>query len=1097
MIRKQYIFLLGLYFVASFVFAQNYIGPSPNSMGIVRMANQVNHYTGSPVISIPLASISGRELSTGISLSYNSFGHRVQDVAGSVGLGWNMMAGGVITRVVKGEPDDLQNGFCNVAGNGDEPDMYTFSVMGMTGKFVLAKNGTPLIMPYQDIIIKAGICRGLSNGTWEITDANGTRYIFGSTTNSRETTGFRGVYSSRNTNYVSSWLLDKIISPNGTDEITFQYETASFSYENFSYFQDFGTSDNSVQNSSYFLTQSVRLPNLITSSGGRIELEYHAYREDVAGAKYLKNIKVFNVDNLKIEHLDFKYSYFGPQGSSAMCRRLKLDQIFDRSTSPLFYFSYNLSENLPCRNSRQFDYLGLYNNNPNNTWIADVTGNIGGTSRAPHNTRMKANLLTKIELRGGASIEYTFEPHSGVLDDTVRHVISGNRILSMVERNGNGSVNTKYFTYTLANGITSGIAANRPIFRFPSSGSLHRRFSHSLGEQFDMNGIFIGYSRVTVTESGKGKTEYVFTNYNTNQDLGGGNHLFTKSTRFWERGLPVSVKVFADGNKPLYSESYTYNLNLPNQRSYTAQEKYDFTPISNPSGTYSLISRPFNLDMKTTVVYDRADTSRKITNFEKFEYQAPLYQNVRVLKWNSTNTNDRLVTEMKYVTHVDYTFPNSDCTNALNTCLNNCTSGNNTCENNCYTVFNNCVTQAFNNMGEEGKAIYKMRERHMHNVVIESMTFLRKGTADHILGSTISKFITVGTDRKVVPQSVWSRRLVPATSYTGSSVNSSGVFVMPSNFYEVESSVHDTSTGLMTTSASRSGITTGYSYSNNNTTLAQVTRNPGTQSHQESYLYRPLVGVTKVTDTNGYSVNSEYDILNRTRLIRDHDNNILERYRYHYQNETPNFRIMANPEQILVGQSVTFSLDDITVTTGGTTTRSWTTGTGISYNDNRTTMTHTYSSPGIYNITATISSNEYSPVTRSYQLLVAAPLQINTCVNGPQQKDFCNPNNNVYGSCTQNQSDLGFSTIVASFSSSLSQGCAGMHTYLWQYRLAGGAWTTFGSAFSGSADFYHNPNQLGNYEIRCTVTDSCNNTATSTVFINVYKSNPACTPIQH
>ena len=92
--------------------AQNYVGPSPNSMGIVRLANQVSHYTGSPGINIPLVSLPGKELTASVSLAYNSFGHRVQDVAGSVGLGWNLMAVGIITRVVKGEPDDLTGGYC-------------------------------------------------------------------------------------------------------------------------------------------------------------------------------------------------------------------------------------------------------------------------------------------------------------------------------------------------------------------------------------------------------------------------------------------------------------------------------------------------------------------------------------------------------------------------------------------------------------------------------------------------------------------------------------------------------------------------------------------------------------------------------------------------------------------------------------------------------------------------------------------------------------------------------------------------------------------------------------------------------------------------
>jgi hypothetical protein len=47
----------------------------------------------------------------------------------------------------------------------------------------------------------------------------------------------------------------------------------------------------------------------------------------------------------------------------------------------------------------------------------------------------------------------------------------------------------------------------------------------------------------------------------------------------------------------------------------------------------------------------------------------------------------------------------------------------------------------------------------------------------------------------------------------------------------------------------------------------------------------------------------------------------------------------------------------------------------------------------------------------------------------------------------------------------------------------------------GKGDFIHDIYAPGYYTVRCTVTDSCNNTATS--YINIYKSNPNCTPINY
>ena len=52
-----------------------------------------------------------------------------------------------------------------------------------------------------------------------------------------------------------------------------------------------------------------------------------------------------------------------------------------------------------------------------------------------------------------------------------------------------------------------------------------------------------------------------------------------------------------------------------------------------------------------------------------------------------------------------------------------------------------------------------------------------------------------------------------------------------------------------------------------------------------TYTYKPLVGVTSVTDPIGKITTYEYDVFNRLKHIKDLNGNILERYDYHYQNE--------------------------------------------------------------------------------------------------------------------------------------------------------------------------------------------------------------------
>jgi YD repeat-containing protein len=158
--------------------------PSPNATELgVYGETPVSLYTGTPAINIPLYQLKEGDLSLPVSLSYNASGARPDQHPGWVGQNWSLNAGGVITRVVKGIPDEtawtqhvqffdsynskfnigntvgynywtskLQNTGWNTFAYVDglarstqwvdtEPDEYIFNFNGYAGKFYLGEDG--------------------------------------------------------------------------------------------------------------------------------------------------------------------------------------------------------------------------------------------------------------------------------------------------------------------------------------------------------------------------------------------------------------------------------------------------------------------------------------------------------------------------------------------------------------------------------------------------------------------------------------------------------------------------------------------------------------------------------------------------------------------------------------------------------------------------------------------------------------------------------------------------------------------------------------------------------------------------------------------
>ncbi|MEQ9413392.1 MAG: RHS repeat domain-containing protein [Cyclobacteriaceae bacterium] len=255
------IFMLCLMMAINLSFGQsiNDIGmpASPNVASLMKYGDvPVNLSSGIAGLSIPLCEISTKNVSLPISLTYHNTGLRSEEIPSWVGLGWDLNAGGLITRQVRGRSDEGPSGifyyideFKNhlendlgteqekriyknrlVIGEYDSQfDHFSFNFLGRSGSFFLdveQSTDTPQahLMPKSDLKIEV-TKSGFSISKFVITDERGVKFEFEKILTSQSSIGRDIDWPEDlkwNDSAPTAWLITKIIDING--------ETLSFSY---------------------------------------------------------------------------------------------------------------------------------------------------------------------------------------------------------------------------------------------------------------------------------------------------------------------------------------------------------------------------------------------------------------------------------------------------------------------------------------------------------------------------------------------------------------------------------------------------------------------------------------------------------------------------------------------------------------------------------------------------------------------------------------------------------------------------------------------------------------------------------------------------
>ncbi|NDI98472.1 RHS repeat protein [Flavobacterium sp. LaA7.5] len=336
------------------------IPPSPTVANLMHFEEvPVDTYTGQPDITIPLASKNlGSGLTLPLALRYSTLGLRVQERSGWVGKGWSLEAGGTVSRTVRGgvadekqqSPGRNQIGIFFVEGFNNnnevvnlfenfnslqecekkeyawnvmgtkyekwdsEPDLYQYSMLGMSGRFTVLKEGNQLVAKQLSLDQKVNIDLNYDSQTYvinrfTITDASGIKYIFGNgVTEINKSTPHSIVYPRQPrggntpggspdpiaptqvngedfTESISAWHLVEITTSN--DE-----ELVSFSYTE------------SIEN---YLTRVTRTENKLIESG----IQYNGILSNTENLKYFKPERInswasVEATTKKLSHINFR-----------------------------------------------------------------------------------------------------------------------------------------------------------------------------------------------------------------------------------------------------------------------------------------------------------------------------------------------------------------------------------------------------------------------------------------------------------------------------------------------------------------------------------------------------------------------------------------------------------------------------------------------------------------------------------------------------------------------------------------------------------------------------------------------------------------------
>ncbi len=494
--KNKIILLMIVHFVTTISAQINVKSPNLDASSVFKFTETpVSLNNGLVNINLPIYTIKTKDLSIPIQLDYHSRGVRVEDIASTVGMGWSLSYGGMISRQARDGADELSNGylitdsytnfFTNIQKRAAVyeqtiyspardliPDQFYFSTPGYSGKFIFDQLDKKIVQqPYSDYKISSIATQSSLLNSWVVTDDKGNKFYYGNlgsksfksslqvvsyVQNGTPAMAYDANGNAPDSSHIDTWYLIQIETVSG-DLIKYNYTLDESAYYKKDYdkivYPCISTPCDQPSNPgvyTYFskINENKYILESIDFPEGKVKfIPSSSSRVDVLGGKSLDKIQIYDSKDHLIEYFQLNYniqeSIQNPNTNPLLAsldassnKRMFLNEAIRYSKYNTVIEKYTYTYNstlLPNRFSTSQDIWGYYNNASNGSYLHffDYNGHLS-SNRESSDERSKAGILESISYSTGLKTEFIYE------NNLLKPTFSMGEVL--------GSVNSPYHT---------------------------------------------------------------------------------------------------------------------------------------------------------------------------------------------------------------------------------------------------------------------------------------------------------------------------------------------------------------------------------------------------------------------------------------------------------------------------------------------------------------------------------------------------------------------------------------------------------------------------------------------------------------------------